>query len=108
MTNYNIKVQFEKKTLIFLCPEDKDIISAANIDGTDLPNSCCSGVCTSCLSKILGGFVDQEDAMALNDDLKEKDFALLCVTDPKSDLHHVMRDQFEDDLNNDQFGKYQK
>ena len=84
------------------------IISAANVNGIDLPNSCCSGVCTSCASRILEGSVEQEDAMGLNDDLREKGFALLCVAYPKSDLHIVIGDQVEDDLYNDQFGKYQK
>ena len=108
MSEYNIKVQFEKKTFNFICPEDQDIISAARNNGIELPNSCCAGVCTSCASLIVEGSIDQEDAMGLNDDLREKGFALLCVAFPKSDLHVVIGDQVEDDLYNDQFGKYQK
>ena len=54
------------------------------------------------------GSVDQEDAMGLNDDLREKGFALLCVAYPKSDLNIVIGKEVEDDLYNDQFGKYQK
>ena len=108
MPEYNIKVQSEQETFNFLCSEDQDIISAAKMNGIDLPNSWCSGVCTSCASMILEGTVEQEDAMGLNDDLKEKGFALLCVAYPKSDLHVVIGDQVEDDLYNDQFGKYQK
>ena len=108
MSEYNIKVQFEQKTFSFSCSEDQDVISAAKMNGIDLPNSCCSGVCTSCASRILEGSVDQEDAMGLNDDLREKGFALLCVAYPKSDLHVVIGDQVENDLYNDQFGQYQK
>ena len=108
MPEYNIKVQFEKKNFSFSCPEDQDIISGANINGIDLPNSCFSGVCTSCSSRILKGSVEQEDEMGLNDDLREKGFALLCVGYPKSDLRVLIGDQVEDDLYNDQFGKYQK
>ena len=108
MSGYNIKVEFEKKTHVFLCPEDKDIISAAKDNGIDLPSSCCSGVCTSCASMVVDGTVEQEDAMGLNDDLKEKGFALLCVAYPKSDLHIIVGDEVEDNLYNNQFGKYQK
>ena len=108
MAEHNIKVQFEENTFSFLCTEDQDVISAAKINGINLPNSCCSGVCTSCASRILEGSVEQEDAMGLNDDLREKGFALLCVAYPRSDLHVVIGDQVEDDLYNDQFGKYQK
>ena len=108
MLGYNIKVQFEQNTFSFLCYEDQDIISAVKMNGIDLPNSCFSGVCTDCASIILEGFVDQEDAMGLNDDLREKGFALLCVAYPKSDLNIVIGKEVEDDLYNDQFGKYQK
>ena len=108
MAEYNIKVEFEQKTFSFTCSEDQDVISAAKMNGVDLPNSCCSGVCTSCASMILKGIVEQEDAMGLNEDLREKGFALLCVAYPKSDLHVVIGEQVEDDLYNDQFGKYQK
>ena len=108
MSEYNIKVELEEKTYVFLCPEDKDIITAAKENGIDLPSSCCSGVCTSCASMVISGSVEQDDAMGLNDDLKEKGFALLCVAYPKSDLHIVIGDDVEDNLYNDQFGKYQK
>ncbi len=108
MSKYNIKVELEKKTYFFLCPEDKDIISAAKDNGIDLPSSCCSGVCTSCASMVIDGSVEQEDAMGLNDDLKKKGFALLCVAYPKSDLYIIVGDEVEDNLYNNQFGKYQK
>ena len=108
MPEHKIKVQFEQKTFSFLCSEDQDVISAAKMNGIDLPNSCCSGVCTSCASRILEGSVKQEDAMGLNDDLREKGFALLCVASPKSDLNIIIGKEVEDDLSNDQFGKYQK
>ena len=81
---------------------------AAKANGIDLPSSCCSGVCTSCASMVIDGSVEQEDAMGLNDDLKEKGFALLCVAYPKSDLHIIVGDEVEDNLYNNQFGKYQK
>ena len=108
MSEYSIKVEIKKETYAFLCSEDQDIISAAKSNGIDLPSSCCSGVCTSCASMIIEGSVEQEDAMGLNDDLKEKGFALLCVAYPKSNLHITIGDDVEDNLYNDQFGKYQK
>ena len=108
MLEYNIKVQFDEKIFNFSCSEDQDIISAAKVNGIDLPSSCCSGVCTSCASLVLDGKVDQEDAMGLNDDLRQKGFALLCVAYPKSDLNIVIGDDVENNLYNNQFGKYQK
>ena len=108
MPEYNIKVQFEQKTFNFLFSEDQDIISVAEINGLDLPRNCFSGVCTDCASMILKGSLEQEDAVGLNDDLREKDFALLRVVYPKSDLDIVVGKDVEDDLYNNQFGKYQK
>ena len=106
MPEYTIKVQFEQKTLNFLCSEDQDIISAATMNGKELPNSYYSGVCKSCSSMILEGFVELKDAMGLNDVLINKDFALFCDSYPKADLDILIGDQIEDDLFNDQFGKY--
>ena len=108
MSEYNIKVELKKKTYSFLCSENQDIITAAKVNGIDIPSRCCSGVCTSCASMVIDGSVEQEDAMGLNDDLKEKGFALLCVAYPKSDLHIIIGDEVEDNLYNNQFGKYQK
>ena len=108
MPVYKIKVELDKKTYNFSCPEDQNIVSAAKSNGIDLPSSCCSGVCTSCASLVIDGSVEQEDAMGLNDNLQEKGFALLCVAYPKSDLHIVVGDEVENNLYNDQFGKYQK
>ena len=108
MPEYNKNVQFEQENFSFLCSEDQDIISAAEMNGLDLPSSCCSGVCTDCASMIMEGSLDQEDVMGLNDDWREKGFSLLCVTYPKADLNIVIGKEDEDDLYNDQFGKYQK
>ena len=107
MPEYNVKVQFERKPLNVLCSEDQDFISASRMYGIDLSNSCYSGVCMSCASTILEGFVEQEDLMGLNDVLINKGFALLCVSYPKKDLDVVIGDQIEHDLYNGQFGKYQ-
>ena len=108
MAEYNIKVQFEHKTFSFLCSEKKDIISTVEMNEMDLPSSSFSGVCNNCASMILEGSVDQVDAMGLNDDLREKGFALLSVAYPKSELNIVIGKEVEDDLHNNQFGKYQK
>ena len=108
MFEFNIEIEFDKKAFNFLCTEDQDIITAAKNSGIDLPSSCCSGVCTSCAAMVINGSVEQEDAMGLNDSLKEKGFTLLCVAYPKSDLRIIIGDEVEENLYNDQFGKYQK
>ena len=63
-------------------------------------------------AQFLYQIIDEEKSaeilVELNDDLREKGFALLCVAYPKSDLNIVIGKEVEDDLYNDQFGKYQK
>ena len=108
MPKYNIQVEYEQETFSVLCSDDQDIISAVKMNAIDLPSRCYSGVCTDCASMILKGSIDQEDVMGFNDDLREKGFALLCAINPKSDLNIVIGKEVEDDLHNDQFGKYQK
>ena len=108
MPEYNIKVQFEQNTLSFLCAENQEIISVSKMNRIDLPSSSSSGFYKDCASMILQGSVDQEDAIGLNNDLREKRIALLFVAYPKSDLNIVIGKEIEDDLCNDQFGKYQK
>ena len=46
--------------------------------------------------------------MGLNNDLKEEGFALLYVAYPKSDFNIIISKEVEDDLHNDQLGKYKK
>tara|TARA_B100000945_G_scaffold121155_1_gene96307 strand:- start:133 stop:471 length:339 start_codon:yes stop_codon:yes gene_type:complete len=98
MFEYNIKVQFDEKTYNFSCPEDQDIISASKANGIESPSSCFSLVCTSFASMVFDGFIDQEDAMELNEDLREKGSALLCVAYPTPDLPILIGDEEEDKI----------
>ena len=45
--------------------------------------------------------------MGLNGDLRERGFALLCTTYPKSVLHVLIGNEVEGKLYNDQSGMYQ-
>ena len=108
MSDYNIKVKFNEETFNFVCPGDQDVNASAKINGIDLPDNCCSGVCKSYASMPMDGSVEKEDAMGLNDDLIEKGFALLCEAHSKLDLCILIGDAVEDNLYDNQFGRYQK
>jgi ferredoxin len=85
-------------------PNDKYILRSAELQGCELPFSCRNGACTTCAVRILDGEVDQSEAIGLSPALKDKGYALLCVSYPRSDL--VVETQDEDEVYELQFGRY--
>lgn len=103
---YTISVEHEGARHSFSCRADQTVLAAAEAAGIALPNSCCSGVCTTCAALLRQGSVHQPDAMGVKAELREQGYALLCVAFPRSDLE-VLAGQ-EDALYEAQFGRYQK
>ncbi len=87
MTTYNVHLISKKYNLDLTIPVDDSttILEAAEEAGIELPFSCHSGACSSCVGKIVEGEVDQSEQTFLDDDQVAKGFALLCVAYPKSD-----------------------
>ncbi|MGI0485152.1 ferredoxin FdxH [Pantanalinema rosaneae CENA516] len=87
MATYNVRLISKKYNLdtTLAIDEDTTILEAAEDAGIDLPFSCHSGACSSCVGKVMEGEIDQSDQTFLDDEQVAKGFALLCVTYPKSD-----------------------
>ncbi len=85
-------------------PEDRYILQTAEQQGAKLPFLCRNGACTSCAVKIISGKLAQPEAMGLSPKLKEKGYALLCVSYPCSNLEVETQD--EDEVYQMQFGRY--
>lgn len=85
-------------------PEDRYILHCAENQSADLPFSCRNGACTACAVRVLSGELEQPEAMGLSPDLRERGYALLCVSYPRSDLHVETQD--EDEVYELQFGRY--
>jgi 2Fe-2S type ferredoxin len=87
MTTYQVRLINKKRNLDITIPVDENtyILEAAEDAGIELPFSCHSGSCSSCVGKVVEGEIDQSDQVFLDDEQMEKGFALLCVTYPRSD-----------------------
>lgn len=85
-------------------PEDRYILQTAEQQGVDLPFSCRNGACTACAVRIKSGNLYQPEAMGLSPQLRDKGYALLCVSYPRSDLYVETQD--EDEVYEQQFGRY--
>lgn len=87
MATYKVRLINKKEDLdtTIEVDEDTNIVDAAEEAGIELPYSCHSGSCSSCVGKVVEGEVNQEDQNFLDDEQLEKGFALLCVSHPRSD-----------------------
>jgi ferredoxin len=106
VSTYTIRVALDGSQHTFTARSDQTVLAAAEAAGIPLPNSCCSGVCTTCAARLRSGTVHQPDAMGVKAELQQEGYALLCVAFPRSDLD-VLGGQ-EDALYEAQFGQYQK
>ena len=85
-------------------PEDRYILHSAENQGVDLPFSCRNGACTTCAVRVLSGQVHQPEAMGLSQELRDRGYALLCVSYPTTDLSVETQD--EDEVYELQFGRH--
>ncbi|MBO1056161.1 MAG: 2Fe-2S iron-sulfur cluster binding domain-containing protein [Dolichospermum sp. JUN01] len=86
MATYQIRLISKKEDFdtTIECDEDTTILDAADEAGIELPFSCHSGACSSCVGKVVEGEINQDDQSFLDDEQIGKGFALLCVTYPRS------------------------
>ena len=101
---YRVTVRHQGQTHTLEVPEDQKILHVAHEQGIDLPSSCKSGVCTTCVAQRIGeGDVDQSEGMGLSPELQNEGYVLLCVAYPRSDLE--VETEKEDEVYDRQFGR---
>lgn len=87
MATYQVHLINKKRSLDITIPveDSTTILEAAEEQGIELPFSCHSGSCSSCVGKVMEGEIDQSEQVFLDEEQVAKGFALLCVTYPRSD-----------------------
>lgn len=87
MATYQVTLLNKKRNIDITIPveDTMTILEAAEDQGIELPSSCQSGSCSSCVGKVMEGEIDQSEQVFLDDEQMAKGFALLCVTYPRSD-----------------------
>jgi ferredoxin len=66
--------------------DDEYLLDAAARAGLQLPYSCLQGWCTTCAGKVVGGRVDQSEALRVYPQDEAAGFVLLCSSFACSDL----------------------
>lgn len=90
MSTYNISLTNQDGDhFTFTCDDDVYIVDAAEEAGVDIDTSCRAGACSTCVSKIVSGTVDQSDQSFLDDEQEEAGFVMACVAYPTSDLEII-------------------
>ncbi|MBD2776897.1 2Fe-2S iron-sulfur cluster-binding protein [Iningainema tapete] len=103
---YTVKVRDRAKGIehTLQVPDDRYILHSAENLGVELPFSCRNGACTTCAVRVVSGEIYQPEAVGLSPELREKGYALLCVSYARTDLEVETQD--EDEVYELQFGRY--
>ena len=77
-----INLSYKGKTSTVTIPGDKSILDVALDEGINIPFSCCSGSCGTCMAKLKSGEVKMIGGNVLTDKEIEQGYILTCVSHP--------------------------
>ena len=94
----------QNRTIQLNVPEGEYILRSFEHQGEPLPFSCRNGCCTACAVRVLGGTIDQREALGLSREVRNQGYGLLCVARATGPLEVETQD--EDAVYELQFGRY--
>ncbi len=77
-----IKIILDGTETEFIIEDNRTILQAAQDAGLDPPYSCESGICSTCMAKVLEGEVKMDENNILTDDEVKKGYVLTCQAHP--------------------------
>ena len=80
-----VKVLMDGKTFQMEVDKDTTILEKAMDEDIDIPFSCQSGICSSCIGKLNEGKVEMEVNDGLFDEELENGYILICQSFPRSE-----------------------
>jgi ring-1,2-phenylacetyl-CoA epoxidase subunit PaaE len=83
-TEQDIQVILDGETYPIYVKEGESILDAVMDAKLDPPYSCQSGICTTCMAKLVSGTVEMEEDLGLSEHDKEEGYILTCQAHPTS------------------------
>ncbi len=76
----------------YACDTDETVLDCLSRHGVDIPSSCRSGVCQTCLMRATEGTPPQDSQQGLRPTLQQQGYFLACVCKPTQDLQVALPD----------------
>ena len=70
--------QYQKKAFHLELKKDQTLLQALKAEGIEVPYSCESGICGSCVSKVVEGSAEMKSCMALGEKDVKAGYILNC------------------------------
>lgn len=82
----SFEVELARSGQRLVVPPYRSILDVLQENGCKVTNSCCAGICGTCLVKVLSGIPEHNDDVLSVEDQEAGDVMLVCVSRSKSDL----------------------
>ncbi len=84
--NTSFEVKVNSTGNVYEISADDSILGVLTDDGIDIPSSCTSGVCGTCITDVLEGDIDHRDEILSDEEKASNEYMCVCVSRAKSGM----------------------